>query len=450
MTRSLPPGPADGLLGLSFIRRFMKAPLEFITEVGERYGDLACFRMGPVRACFVNNPELIREVLVTKAKIMHKQRRALDVLRQVDGEGLVITEGPLWQRQRRLLQPAFHPRRMTGYARAIVERTRMRIEQWRPGQTLEMVDQMTHLTVEIIAKVFYNVEVADQSAILGRAVRILSQAFYRQMTRAPFLLPDWLPLPAQRRKRWAINTLRGLIDQMIRARRADPADLGDLLSMLLLAVDEEGDGQGMSDRQARDEAVTMFNAGHDSTAAALTWCWYLVALHPEVESRLIDEARGVLAGRDATAEDLPRLAYTDMVVREALRLYPPVWTLFVRVPEAEFELGGYRIPRGTWLYIFPWVTQRDARFFPRPLTFDPERFSPRRAAEVPQYGWIPFGAGPHACIGQHLATCEMVLILATVLSRFRLALAPNQPRDVVPEPLLAIRPKGGLRLVVNQ
>lgn len=449
MHRALPPGPTDGLFGLSFIRRFMKDPLAFITEVGQRYKDLACFRMGPVRACFVNNPELIREVLVTRAKIMRKQRRALDVLRQVDGEGLVITEGELWQRQRRLLQPAFHPRRMAGYAQSIVERTLVRLESWRPGQTLEMVDQMTHLTVEIIAKVFYNVEVADQSAMLGRAVRILSQAFYRELTRAPFVLPGWLPLPAQRRKRWAIRALRGLIDQMIRQRRAAPADQGDLLSMLLLAVDEEGDGRGMSDRQARDEAVTMFNAGHDSTAAALAWCWYLVGTHPQVESRLVEEARAVLGPREATAEDLPRLVFTEAVVREALRLYPPVWALFVRVPQEDLELAGYTIPKGTWLYIFPWVTQRDARFFADPLRFDPDRFDALRAQSIPQYCWIPFGAGPHACIGQHLALSEMTLILATVLKRFRLALAPDQPREIDPEPLLAIRPRGGLRMVVT-
>jgi cytochrome P450 len=239
-----------------------------------------------------------------------------------------------------------------------------------------------------------------------------------------------------------------LIREIIRERRASGKDHGDLLSMLLLAVDEEGDGTGMSDEQARDEAVTMFNAGHDSTAAALAWIWYLVARHPEVEERLVEETRRVLGSRTATANDLPNLAYTEWVVRESLRLYPPVWALFARVPQADVELGGYTIPAGSWVYIFPWVTQRDARFFENPERFDPERFAPGRVETIPQYAWIPFGGGPHVCIGQTLATSEIVLIVATVLQDFRLSFAPDQPREVVPEPLLAIRPKGGLRMTL--
>jgi cytochrome P450 len=423
-------------------------PLDFITEVGRDYGNLAYFRMGPVRAYLVNHPDLIREVLVTKGRQFQKEPHSLDTLRQVDGEGLVITEGEKWLRQRRLLQPAFHQRRMGPYAEAIVERTQHMLADWQPGQTLNIVDEMTHLTLEIIAKVFYDTALTGRAAQLGEAVRVLSQAFYKEVS-GLVRLPDWLPLPAKRRKRWAIATLDTLIREIIRERRASGKDHGDLLSMLLLAVDEEGDGTGMSDEQARDEAVTMFNAGHDSTAAALAWIWYLVARHPEVEERLVEERDRVLGSRAATADDLPNLAYIEWVVRESLRLYPPVWALFARVPQTDVELGGYMISAGSWVYIFPWVTQRDARFFENPERFDPERFAPGRVETIPQYAWIPFGGGPHVCIGQTLATSEMVLIVATVLQKFRLRFAPDQPREVVPEPLLAIRPKDGLRMTLT-
>ena len=448
MLHRIPPGPRGHLFGLTLARRLATDPLNFITEVGRTYGDLAFFRMGPVRAYLVNHPDLIREVLVTKGKQFYKEPKSLDTLRQVDGEGLVITEGEKWLRQRRLLQPAFHARRMGRYAEAIVERTQHMLAAWQAGQSLNIVDEMTHLTLEIIAKVFYDTALTGRAAQLGEAVRVLSQAFYNEVTTL-VRLPDWLPLPAKRRKRWAIATLDTLIREIIRERRASGQDHGDLLSMLLLAVDEEGDGTGMTDEQARDEAVTMFNAGHDSTAAALAWIWYLVSLHPEVETTLIEETQRVLGDRPAMADDLPNLVYTSSVVHESLRLYPPVWALFARVPQADVELGGYTVPAGSWVYIFPWVTQRDPRFFADPERFDPGRFAPERADQIPQYAWIPFGGGPHVCIGQSLAVNEMVLIVATILQKFRLKLAPDQPREVVPEPLLAIRPKGGLRMVVQ-
>jgi cytochrome P450 len=447
--KNLPPGPTGHFFGLSLAREFARDPLNFITRIARTWGDVAWFRMGPIRAAFVSHPDQIREVLVTKAKSFQKQPRTLDALRQVDGEGLVITEGDFWLRQRRLLQPAFSPKRMGRYAELIVERTWRMMERWHPGQRLEVVDEMTHLTVEIIAKVFYDVELTGKAARLGDAVRVLSQAFYEEVS-SPVKLPDWLPLPAKRRKRWAIRTLHDLIDGIIRERReAGNIDRGDLLSMLLLAVDVEGDGTGMSDRQARDEAVTMFNAGHDSTAAALAWIWYLVARHPAVQSRLVEESRRVLGERRATADDVPRLTCAEGVVREALRLYPPVWALIGRVAQEDVELGGYTIPRGSEVFMFPWVVQRDPRFFENPLDFDPERFSSGRIEKIPAYAWLPFGAGPHICIGQTLALTEMTLILATVLQRYTLQPAAGQPHDVDPEPLLAIRPKGGLRMIVT-
>lgn len=445
----IPPGPTGRFFGFSLAREFANDPLDFCTRIAREYGDASSCRMGPMRAAFINHPRLVHEVLVTKAKSFRKEPRTLEALRQVDGEGLVLTEGDFWLRQRRLLQPAFSPKRMGRYAELIVDRTRRRLDQWRVGETIEVVDEMTRLTVEIIAKVFYDTELTGKAARLGEAVRVLSKTFYDEVS-YPLRLPDWLPLPSKRRKKWAIRTLHELIDGIIRERRvAGNPDRGDLLSMLLLAVDEEGDGQGMSDRQARDEAVTMFNAGHDSTAAALAWIWYLIARHPEVESRLMEETRAVLGERLPTVQDLPQLRYADRVVREALRLYPPVWALFGRVAKEDVEIGDYLLPCGTQTFMLPWVIQRDARFYPDPMRFDPDRFSPERVEDIPPCGWLPFGAGPHICIGQLLALSEMTLIVAMVLQRFRLQFAPGQSHEVEPEPLLAIRPKGGLRMVVT-
>src|SRR5262249_55901327 len=267
-------------------------------------------------------------------------------------------------------------------------------------------------------------ELTGQAAQLGEAVRIISESAVRENSQI-LQLPDWLPLPSKRRKRWAIRTLDTLIWDIIRERRASGGDRGDLLSMLLLAVDEEGDGRGMTDQQARDEAMTLFNAGHDSTAAGLAWIWYLLVRHPAIQEPLAAEARQVLGDRAATWEDVPKLTQTHLAVKEALRLYPPTWALIVREAITEVELGGYSIRRGGWVFLLPWVLHHDPRWFPEPDRFDPQRFAPGRVEQIPQYAYLPFGAGPHICIGQLFAPTEMVLIVATILQHFRLEAAPG-------------------------
>jgi cytochrome P450 len=439
-----PDGPRDWFFGATMAMRFRRAPLEFIREVCGTYGDIAYFRMGPIRAYFVNNPQWIREVLVAKHKSFRRPRWLTQPLAKVDGNGLVLSEGDLWQRQRRLVQPAFSTRRFDRYAQVTVDFTRRAIDRWNSTAPIDISAEMTRLTLEIIAKTLFDVEVAAQVDTLGHAVRVVSECFVKEAGN-PLQLPDWLPLPGKLRQRRAIATLDELIWNILRRRRAARDDRGDLLSMLLLAVDEEGDGRGMTDQQARDEAITLFNAGHDSTAAALAWIWYLVASHADVESRLIEEVDSVLRGRAATYADVPRLPYVEMVVKESLRLYPPTWTLFAREAIGPVELGGYTIPRGAWVYTFPYVTHRDPRFFENPEMFDPLRFSPGRVEKIPPYAYFPFGGGPRVCIGSAFATMEMILIVATGLQRFRVTLAESQ-RPVVPEALISLRPKGGLRV----
>jgi cytochrome P450 len=259
--------------------------------------------------------------------------------------------------------------------------------------------------------------------------------------------PDWLPFAWQRRKRWAMKLLDDFICGIIRQRRASGEDRGDLLSMLLLAVDEEGEGGGMTDEQARSEAMTLLLAGHDTTAAGLTWIFYLLAQHPEVESRVIDELEQVLGGRPPTAADVPRLAYTERVIKEALRLYPPAIAVVARQAAADVEIGGYLIPKGSIVRAFSYILQHDARWFPDPERFDPERFAPGNVEKIPQFAYFPFGGGPRVCVGNTFAMMEMTLVTATILQRCRLNLSPTQgPVELLQS--MSLRPRGGLQMTV--
>jgi cytochrome P450 len=443
--RRYPPGPKAHFFGIALSKRFRERTLEFLVEVGRIGGDLGHFAIGPIHFYLVNHPDLIREVLVTKAKLFPKLRKTTDVIRQVEGNGIVVTEGDFWLRQRRLVQPAFAPARLARYADLMVEYTNRALERWGDGAVVDMAGEMRQLTLAIIARTLFDVELTGKAANLDEAGQVLGEVLPREMS-APIRLPDWLPLPGKARKRWAIRVFDELIWDVIRQRRASGEDMGDLLSMLLKAVDAEGDGTGMTDTQARDEAMSLFHAGHETAASGLSWLWYVLVRQPEVASRVVAEVDAVLNGRTARMADLSSLAYTQMVVKETLRLYPPVYILFGREAAAEVELGGYPIPKGAWVHLSPFVTQRDPRFFPDPEKFDPERFAPGHVEQIKPHAYFPFGAGPHVCIGNTFALVEMTLITATVLRRFRLEFAPDQPADVEPHALLALRPKGGLRL----
>ncbi len=445
-----PPGPKDWLFGFGNVYRLRQDPLRFVVDLGRTYGDIARFRLPlpPFYIWLVNQPDLIREVLITEGKNFHKVERHTQVLKQIVGNGLLISEGDLWLRQRRLIQPAFHAGRMSRYAQVVVAHTRRMLDGWQAGTVLNMPEEMRLLTLAIIAKSLFDVEPTGKAARLSEVSQILTEMTLREVA-SLFTVPDWLPLPAKRRKRRALQTLDNLICEIIRERRASGEDKGDLLSMLLLAVDEKSDRQGMTDRQARDEAVSLFTAGHDTAAAALTWTWYAIARHPDVETRLLREVETVLGERPATAEDVPRLPYTGMVVRESLRLYPPVWGLTSREALCDVELGGYQIPKGSWVFISPYVTHRDPRFFANPGLFDPERFATGHAERMPPCAYFPFGAGPHLCIGNTFAIQEITLVVSTILQQFRVALAPGQS-EVEPVPDIIIRPKGGLRMTVSK
>jgi cytochrome P450 len=442
MAQEYPPGLSDGFFGLQLARRWTRELLAFPTEVAEKCGDYASMRMGPYRIYFVHRPELIHEVLVTKAKSFRKQARVTEAFRKIDGNSLVVTEGDVWRRQRRLVQPAFHTRRFDHYGQIAVDATRRMLDRWTPGGTVDIEQEMTNLTVVIIAKSLFNAEVTGEAARFAEAVGELARGLMEEL-KSFVPLPDWLPLPSKRRKRAAIAVVDAFIRRVIHERRASGKDEGDLLSMLLLAVDE--DGSSLSDQQVRDEAITLFNGGHDSTAAQLCWIWYCIAGHARVEAKIVEELHAVLGKRPPAYADVAKLRYTEMVVKETMRLWPATIALFVREAIEDVPLGEYMIPRGAWIYMHPYIVQRDPRFFRNPLEFDPERFAPGRVEKIVPNSYFPFGAGPHVCIGNTFATMEMVLIVAAVLQEFHPELAPGQGTPE-PEVRVSLRPRGGLRI----
>jgi cytochrome P450 len=442
MTRTYPPGLSDGFFGLKLAQRFARDPLGFPAEVAEKCGDYASMRMGPYRTYFVQRPQLIHDVLVAKAKSFRKQPRGTEAFRRIDGNSLIVTEGDVWRRQRRLVQPAFHPRRFDHYGCIAVDGARRMLDHWKPGAVVDIEQEMTHLTLVIIAKALFNAEVTGEAAGFADAVAELARELMVEL-KSFVPLPDWLPLPSKRRKRAALAVVDAFIRNVIRERRHSGKDEGDLLSMLLLAKDE--DGSQMSDQQVRDEAITLFNAGHDSTAAELCWIWDCIAQHPDVEAKIVEELQSVLGGRPPTYGDVANLRFTEMVVKETMRLWPATISLFVREAVEDVQLGEYVIPRGGWVYMMPFIVHRDPRLFPNPLQFDPERFAPGRIDKIVPNSYFPFGAGPHVCIGNTFATMEMVLIVATILQRYHPELAPGQ-RPAEPELRVSLRPRGGLKM----
>jgi len=424
MQPAFPPGPRDWTFGLSQLRKMKQDVLGYYTELHRRYGDVVHLRFGPYHTYAFFHPEAVREVLVAKAKQFRRFPRPMQVLAQWNGNSVLISEGDEWLRQRRMVQPAFHPRRFEAYAACMVSRTRHHLDRWlKTIETagsieIEIGKEMTDLTLEIIAKNMFDAEVSAESSDLGRAVAILSDIAVKEME-SPWTLPDWLPLSAKRRKRWAMQRLDETVRRFIRERRASGLDKGDLLSMLLLAADEEGDGGRFSDGQVRDQSMTLLIAGHDTTAAGLTWLFYCLARHPQAAARVHQELDAVLAGREPTSNDLTRLCYTDRVVKETLRLYPPAIAVFMRQALADVEIAGYTLPRNSLVQIFPYICQRDPRWFPEPERFDPDRFLPEPQRIAPPFAYFPFGAGPRVCIGNTFATMEMTLVVATLLQQLQ-------------------------------
>ena len=442
--RLLPPGPKRRFPG-DFLLQLRRGPLRRFEAIAAEFGEIAYFTAGTESVCFINDPDLIREVLVTQHKNFLKGR-GLERAKKLLGEGLLTSEAPLHLRQRRLMQPAFHSDRIRDYGRVMVGHGERMGAGWHDGATLDVAQQMMHLTLGIVGQTLFGADVNAEAKEIGVALTDAMESFFLLMLPfADFL--EKIPLPKIRRGQAARAKLDAIIYSMIDERRASGEDRGDLLSMLLALEDTEGDGTGMSNQQVRDEAMTIFLAGHETTANALTWTWYLLSQHPEVEARLHAELEGVLAGGAPSLAHLRQLVYTEKVVTEAMRLYPPAWMIGRRAIHA-FELNGYTIPARTIVVMSQWVMHRNAKYFDAPETFDPERWTPEFKAALPKYAYFPFGGGPRQCIGEGFAWMELILLIATLARHWKMARAPGHP--VAPQPLVTLRPKHGMPMTLRR
>ncbi len=441
----IPPGPPpakDMVAQLRLLMLFRKDTMGTLIDWRQQYGETYGFEIGKWRQYVFTHPDHLHEILVTQAAKFHKNddyKNPKSGLARFLGNGLLISDGEFWKRQRKLVAPALHARRIGSYAETIVDHTRKMLDGWRDGARLDISQEMTSLTMRIVARVLFNTDVSADIDRVGDAVEAL-----QRYTGRPQLLPTWVPTPDELGARRARRNLDAIVYRIIAEWHATGEDRGDLLSMLLMAEDDEG--QRMTDQQARDEVVTLFLAGHETTANALNWTWYLLAQHPDIEAKLHHELDSVLDGQPPTLIDLDRLPYTEKVLKESMRLYPPAWGISREAIE-DVEIGGYPVAKGTIVGMLTYFTHHDPRWFPDPERFDPERFTPENEAKLPRYAYLPFGGGPRICVGNAFAMMEGRLILATIASRYRLTLNPGQ--TVQMQPLITLNPKGGLPMTIQ-
>lgn len=425
------------------IRAVMRDPLAFLLRSAQQHGSFIQYPLKVATVYNISHPAVIQHVLQTNSKNYSKNTVQYNTLAQITGEGLLTSDGRSWFTHRRLMQPAFHRQRLEEYATIVGEATEAMLARWQvqaqAGCPIDIDAEMMQLTLEIVGKTLFNLDLRQEAPEITHAVlELLEYVVYRATN--PLVLPPSLPTPRNRRFTAARRMLDEMIFSTIAARRASGEDPGDMLSMLLLARDEET-GEGLSDAEIRDEMVTLLIAGHETVASALTWSWYLLSQHVAVRQRLEEEVQQVLNGRFPTIADLEKLPYARQIFDETLRLYPPAWLITRRALEDD-PIGDHTIPAGSILILSPYVTHRNPAFWPNPLGFDPQRFTPEAALQRPRYAYIPFGGGPRLCIGDRFALMEAPLIMTAVAQRFRLNLLPGHP--VIMDPLVTLRPRHGI------
>jgi cytochrome P450 len=438
------PGPrGDTLLGS--VLDFKHDPLQFVLWASRAYGDVARFGMGIGDWYLVTHPELIWEIMTTQADVFLKPRVAHRLWKDFLGQGLLTAEGDVWRRQHQLMRPALHGDRLGHYGDVMVAYTDRMLDGWSPGSERDVHRDFTALTLEVVAKCLFDADVRSggETAMVGEAMEVLQRVMVEHI-HMPVPVPRWWPSERNRRKVSAVETIRGIVKAIVSERRRTGEDKGDLLSMLVQTRFEDGDS--LTDKEIHDQAVTLFFAGHETSANALTWCWYLLARHPEVVARLRAELEAVVGDRPATMADLRRLPYLDQVVKESMRILPPVW-VFMKEPVRDTTLGGYRIPKGVQVMISPYVTQHDPRFWPEPDCFRPERFAKENLEAIPRGAYIPFSGGSRVCFGKSFAQAELRLIVATMIRRIDAVVpASYQPVKVAE---LSMHPRDGMPIVVQ-
>ncbi len=449
MTIKRPPGPKGNFLTGS-LAEFGTDQTQFLLDSVKEYGDLVYMRLAHLPVYVLGNPDYVRQVLVTKGKSFSKAPLDYNILSKFLGDGLLTSEGEFHKQQRRLAQPAFHMNRIKAYAEVMVDYAEEMMDTWQADETRDIAEEMMQLTMHIVSKTLFDANkvtsVGETAVSVGHALHDLQGVSNRDYRRG-VSLPNWIPTKDNRLRNQAVKIYNETIEQIIAQRRATAVngeiqDNGDLLSMLMLSRNE--DGSAMDDQQLRDEVATLFAAGHETTSNALTWTWYLLSQNPAVEAKLHQELDKVLNGRTPTLEDLRNLPYTQQVIKESMRLFPPVWVLNARIALEEVEIGEYTLPKGSIVFVSPYVMHRLPQYFPDPYAFDPERFTPEKEQALPKFAYFPFGGGVRVCIGNSFAMMEAQLILATIAQEYRLQLQPNFP--VVKNPQITMSPLHGLQM----
>jgi len=431
----LPPGPKGSLIGGN-LSQIGPRRVDFFLDLARTYGPIASFRTGRWRLFLVSDPELIQQVLVKDARhyIKHFGARTF---KPILGNGLVTSEGDFWLTQRRLLQPAFLKAQVLSYSPVMTDLTEAMLSKWSPGKSVNIELEFGALTSAIALKTLFGLDDHGERERIDTSLRTAIELLTRLLN-MPVQLPTWFPSPANFRLRRALADVRTLIDGFIAQKKEQPLG-NDLLSTMITAQRE--DGTEMSNQQLRDEAMTLYLAGHETTALALTWSWYLLSQNPSVEAKLTQEWSRVLGGRAAQAGDIWALPYTNAVINEAMRLYPPAYVVG-REATCDLELGGYRVKKGYTVLMSPWVSQRDPKYFPEPERFLPERWLDGLATRLPKFAYYPFGGGQRVCIGVHFALMEAAIVLATVGQKYRFTIDPNAVIDIKPQ--ITMPPKYGM------
>ncbi len=442
--------PADALPGprsifpVQNVRPFIRNRALFLWDMAQRYGDVSKYKVGIHHVYFINKPELIQDVLVTNAA-SYSKTFATRMGKMILGEGLLTNEGESHRRQRRMLQPAFSRKRIDAYSVGISQAADVTSQAWTDGAQVDMLQEMMRLTLRIAGKTFFGAETDKDAKTTEEALDAFFGLIDRLANPAGALL-NMLPLPSNARFRNARRDIDALIFRFIAERRESGEERDDVLSLMLRLQDED-DGKAMSDQQIRDEAITLFLAGHETTALVMTWAWMLLAQNPEEAEALRHEATSVLNGRAATAADLAQLPYARMVASESMRLYPPAY-LIDREALEDTPLGNFIVPKGHIVFTSPYVTQRTERYFHDPLRFDPMRWTPEEVAKRPRFSFFPFGGGPRTCIGESFAWMETTILLSTLAQHW----SPTLPQGYTPEldPKVTLRPKGGMPMTLHR
>jgi cytochrome P450 len=431
-----PPGLRYNLPWYAF-RRFRPGdPITLFLYLTANYGDAVHYKLGSKHIVFLNDPAFIREVLVVQNDNFTKERTVRRT-KMLLGEGMITSEGAMHRAQRQAAQPAFHRKRIHQYAETVVELTARSCDAWHDDQQVDILQEMMHLTLHIVARTLFNTELGDQVRDLSGAINRIMKLYNYLIALPAVESLIRLRVPGLSGFTQAKQELDAIVMRMIDNHRREHQNSGDLLDMMLQSP------EGWSDDMLRDQVITIFLAGFETVANALTWTWYLLSEHPEAEKKLSAEVSEVLGNRLPTADDVPRLRYTEMVFAESMRLYPPAWAMG-REARADFDLGPYYLPAGTTILLSQFVTHRDARNFPDPLRFDPERFAPAGRATFPKFSYFPFGAGSRQCIGESLSWMEGALVISTIAQKWRLQMLPGQ--RVQPQALITLRPKFGMRM----